>query len=285
MGGEGQRFGRARGVRHDMLHQRRSHTLPGKIGVDKEMVNVSVWLTVGVACDDALAACHPGLELAQSFTPEATVVLDQLTRCPGGQLIRPIIRARQPMHTILKHSQQGSVVVRLGAVDGYHEVCTGRRLDAWAHHTASLYSSRQREVAMPILYSHTASVSVDQVIDVFQRSTLGRRRPVDRPDIFADMIRHADVLVTAWDDRQLVGLARTLTDFSYVAYLADLAVDEAWQRRGIGKQLIEHTRAHLGPECRIVLLAAPDANDYYPALGFEHNPRAWMLAGADSLRS
>ncbi len=138
---------------------------------------------------------------------------------------------------------------------------------------------------MPILYSHTASVSVDQVIDVFQRSTLGRRRPVDRPDIFADMIRHADVLVTAWDDRQLVGLARTLTDFSYVAYLADLAVDEAWQRRGIGKQLIEHTRAHLGPECRIVLLAAPDANDYYPALGFEHNPRAWMLAGADSLRS
>ena len=27
----------------------------------------------------------------------------------------------------------------------------------------------------------------------------------------------------------------------------------------------------------IVLLAAPKANDYYPRLGFEHNPRAWVL--------
>jgi hypothetical protein len=27
----------------------------------------------------------------------------------------------------------------------------------------------------------------------------------------------------------------------------------------------------------MVLLAAPNANDYYPKLGFTHNPRAWML--------
>ena len=27
----------------------------------------------------------------------------------------------------------------------------------------------------------------------------------------------------------------------------------------------------------IVLLAAPAANDYYPRIGFEHHPRAWVL--------
>lgn len=38
--------------------------------------------------------------------------------------------------------------------------------------------------------------------------------------------RHdADITVTAWDGEMLVGIARTLTDFSYAAYLADLAVD------------------------------------------------------------
>lgn len=29
----------------------------------------------------------------------------------------------------------------------------------------------------------------------------------------------------------------------------------------------------------LVLLAAPKANEYYPKLGFEHNPRAWVLKG------
>ncbi|SRR5690625_3491102 len=129
-----------------------------------------------------------------------------------------------------------------------------------------------------IHYSHSASISVEQMQDLLRRSTLAARRPVDRPDIIADMIRHADVLVTAWAERQLVGIARSLTDFSYVAYLADLAVDQAWQRQGIGKQLMAQTRTRLGPNCRLVLLAAPDANDYYPRLGFEHNPRAWMLS-------
>ena len=68
-----------------------------------------------------------------------------------------------------------------------------------------------------------------------------------------------------------------MTDFTYVAYLADLAVDSAYQKHGIGKQLVEETQNRLGAECMIVLLAAPKANDYYPKLGFEHNPRAWML--------
>jgi predicted N-acetyltransferase YhbS len=64
-----------------------------------------------------------------------------------------------------------------------------------------------------------------------------------------------------------------------VAYLADLAVDVEFQRQGIGKQLIEETRRRLKPECMIVLLAAPAANEYYLKLGFEHNPRAWVLRG------
>ncbi len=110
-------------------------------------------------------------------------------------------------------------------------------------------------------------------------TTLGERRPIDRPDIFAGMLEHANLLVSAWHGDRLVGIARSLTDFTYVAYLADLAVAAAYQRRGIGKRLIEETRSRLGKECMIVLLAAPAANDYYPRLGFEHNPRAWVLRG------
>jgi GNAT superfamily N-acetyltransferase len=129
---------------------------------------------------------------------------------------------------------------------------------------------------MPITYTDNAPLTVELAIDLYNRSTLGERRPVHRPDIFQGMLENASVTVTAWDGERLVGIARTLTDFTYVAYLADLAVDAAYQRQGIGKQLIQETRQRLGPECRVVLLAAPKANAYYAQLGFEHNPRAWM---------
>ena len=132
---------------------------------------------------------------------------------------------------------------------------------------------------MNILYRDDAPLTVAAAIDLYNRSTLGERRPVDRPDIFAGMLKNANLTVTAWDGGRLVGIARTLTDFTYVAYLADLAVDADHQKTGIGRALIAETRARLQPECMIVLLAAPLANDYYPKVGFEHNPRAWVMKG------
>jgi len=136
---------------------------------------------------------------------------------------------------------------------------------------------------MDITYRDNARLSAAQAIDLYTRSTLGERRPVDRPDVFAGMLKHATLTITAWHGDSLVGIARTLTDFVYVAYLADLAVDAAFQKRGIGTRLIQETRQRLAPECMIVLLAAPQANAYYPKLGFEHHPRAWVLRGAGAL--
>ena len=126
-----------------------------------------------------------------------------------------------------------------------------------------------------IEYRDKATISAEQAIDLYARSTLGERRPIHNIQTFEAMLKNANLTITAWDGEKLVGISRSLTDFAYVAYLADLAIDESYQRSGIGKQLIEETKARLGPECMIVLLAAPKANDYYKHIGFEHNPRAW----------
>lgn len=133
--------------------------------------------------------------------------------------------------------------------------------------------------SMDIFYRGDAVISPEAAIDLYRRSTLGERRPVDRPDIFAAMLQHANLTITAWHGEKLVGIARSLTDFGYVAYLADLAVDVEFQRQRIGIRLIKETRQRLWPECMLVLLSAPKANEYYPKLGFEHNPRAWVLKG------
>ena len=128
-----------------------------------------------------------------------------------------------------------------------------------------------------IIYRDNTKVTADQAIDLYIRSTLGNRRPINNVKTFEAMLENANLIITAWDGEKLIGISRSLTDFEYVAYLADLAVDHKYQRSGIGKRLIEETKARLGSECMIVLLAAPKANEYYEHIGFEHNPRAWTL--------
>jgi ribosomal protein S18 acetylase RimI-like enzyme len=91
------------------------------------------------------------------------------------------------------------------------------------------------------------------------------------------MIQHANLILTAWDGEKLVGIARALTDFSYCCYLSDLAVDREYQRHGIGKELIRRLRESLGDEVMLLLLAAPEATDYYPHIGFEKAENAWRI--------
>ncbi len=128
-----------------------------------------------------------------------------------------------------------------------------------------------------IHYNPTTPLSPATFIDLLRRSTLGERRPIDDADTIAGMVANADLTVTAWDGDTLVGVARSVTDFTYCCYLSDLAVDAAYQRQGIGVELIARTQAQLGPRCKIILLAAPAAADYYGHIGFEHLPRCWVL--------
>jgi len=130
---------------------------------------------------------------------------------------------------------------------------------------------------MNITYSATSQISVKEAIDLYIRSTLSERRPIHSHQAFENMLKHANLIVSAWDGDKLVGIARSLTDFSYVAYLSDLAVDVQYQRMGIGKGLIEDTKLNLEPGCMLVLLAAPKAREYYVPLGFVQHPSAWTL--------
>jgi len=127
-----------------------------------------------------------------------------------------------------------------------------------------------------IEYKVGNNLDLDEVIELYQASTLGERRPVGERDRMQKMLQHANLVITAWDGGLLVGIARSLTDFAYCTYLSDLAVRLSHQRQGIGKELVRRTREEAGP-AKIILLAAPKAVDYYPHIGFTHHPHAWIL--------
>ena len=132
-----------------------------------------------------------------------------------------------------------------------------------------------------IRYEYGNDFDPDQIIELYQASTLGKRRPIDDRQIVADMMRHANLVVTAWDGDLLVGISRTLTDFSYTGYVADLAVRQSHQKQGIGVEMIQKTREKMGPRSKLVLLSAPKAVDYYPRIGFTQPDSAWILSASD----
>ncbi|MCA9266404.1 MAG: GNAT family N-acetyltransferase, partial [Planctomycetales bacterium] len=82
--------------------------------------------------------------------------------------------------------------------------------------------------------------------------------------------------ITARDNGRLVGVSRAITDFSYCVYLSDLAVDEAYQRQGIGKALLRQTHEAAGLNTTLILLAAPKAASYYPHIGMESHNSCWI---------
>ena len=131
---------------------------------------------------------------------------------------------------------------------------------------------------MDVTFSHESKITPSQFVDLLRRSGLAERRPVEDSACVEGMLQNANLLVTAWQGDHLVGVARSVTDFNYCCYLSDLAVDASLQRRGIGRRLIHETQQRLGPRCKIILLAAPAATEYYSHIGFSRHPQAWVLA-------
>ncbi len=127
-------------------------------------------------------------------------------------------------------------------------------------------------------------LGVSEFADLLVRSTLAERRPIDDPGALEAMLRHANLIMTARAGGLLVGVSRALTDFSFCTYLSDLAVDQAFQRRGIGKRLIALTHQEAGLATTLVLLAAPLAREYYPRTGMTRHDSCWIIPRAPKIQ-
>lgn len=134
-----------------------------------------------------------------------------------------------------------------------------------------------------INYQQEENLSVDEFKSVLLNSTLGERRPIGEPEKLAEMLKHANLILTARDNGKLVGIARSLTDFVFCTYLSDLAVDEKYQKMGIGKELIRQTKLAT-PAAKLILLSAPKAVNYYPKIGMTKLDQCFVLDNIDDLR-
>lgn len=128
---------------------------------------------------------------------------------------------------------------------------------------------------MMIEYRHNFPLNPNDIVRVFDSS--GIKRPTDDIPRINRMFAASNLIISAWANETLVGVCRALTDYSYCCYLSDLAVDHAFQRHGIGKELVRQLQSALGDEVSLVLLSAPDATSYYPSIGFTKAENAFVI--------
>lgn len=131
-------------------------------------------------------------------------------------------------------------------------------------------------------YQVEKNLSLEEFRDVLLRSTLAERRPVDDPKRMEAMLKHGNLIITARYNGLLVGVSRALTDFQFCSYLSDLAVDENFQKMGIGKELIRQTKLET-PNAKLILLAAPAAINYYPKTGMKQFEYCFLLDDINDL--
>ncbi|ESY87996.1 N-acetyltransferase GCN5 [Mesorhizobium sp. LNHC220B00] len=137
-----------------------------------------------------------------------------------------------------------------------------------------------------VLYAREPALGISEFRRVLVESGLGEVRPVDDEARLKAMLEGANLIVTARLDMahldkeatRLIGVARCLTDFSWVCYISDLAVSAKAQGLGIGKGLMDEVARQLGPSVAISLISMPDAVGFYERIGMKRIPDAFWIS-------
>lgn len=132
---------------------------------------------------------------------------------------------------------------------------------------------------MQIEYQLEPGLAPGEFLDVLTRAGLGERLRVQPVEKIRRMLANASVILTARSDGLLIGVTRALSDFTFATYLSDIAVDEAYQRHGIGRELMRRTHEAAGLQTALILLAAPKAQGFYPQIGMKKNDTCWVFPG------
>lgn len=118
---------------------------------------------------------------------------------------------------------------------------------------------------MKISYKFDVIPTVEKIIELYDDA--GLARPTTDIARIRKMYEQSNLIITAWNEDELIGIARSLTDFCYATYLSDLAVKKQYQKLGIGKELVALTKEKIGNQSMLLLLSVPTALEYYPKIG------------------
>lgn len=116
-------------------------------------------------------------------------------------------------------------------------------------------------------------LSLEEYIDFLKRTDLGSQYPKERfEERVARLLKNATISLAARNESGiLVGVLLGLTDYAYWLYVTDLGIDRAYERQGIGSELMRTAHELVGGEkdIAVYLIANEEAIPFYEKLGMK----------------
>lgn len=136
----------------------------------------------------------------------------------------------------------------------------------------SIYSIRPKDITRLEIRRGLEGLTPSRIVTLFRRGPLPRE--VQNPEPVWRAYENSSLVLSAWLDGQLVGLARILTDGVLFSMLCDLVVEPDVQRLGVGSALVEATiKACAGTE--LMVRDQESAAGFYRGMGFTRVADGW----------
>lgn len=128
-----------------------------------------------------------------------------------------------------------------------------------------------------ITYKTNEKLQTDNIVELFYNSGYLPLKDMSNLKRIEKMFNNANLVVSAWDGRSLIGISRSLCDFSYACYLSDICVHKQYRNLNIGRKLIEITKEEAGKECKLILHSNTKALDFYEKIGMTKISDAYTI--------
>jgi GNAT superfamily N-acetyltransferase len=134
---------------------------------------------------------------------------------------------------------------------------------------------------MQITYSEARDLPSEKVLALYKANQWSA---ADKPELLLKALHNSHGLVSAWDGEVLIGLGNAITDGYLVVYYPHLLVLPAYQRKGVGRGIMQRIMSLYEGFHMHILVADGQAIDFYQKVGFERAGKSepmWIYAGND----
>lgn len=121
---------------------------------------------------------------------------------------------------------------------------------------------------MNITYTNQKNFSANDLQQLFQSVNW---LSANYPDRLKKALDNCETVLTAWDDKKLVGLVNAIDDSELTAYVHYLCVNPMYQGQGIGSELLNKIKVKYQNYLYIIVIAENEPLiKYYSRNGFQH---------------
>ena len=132
---------------------------------------------------------------------------------------------------------------------------------------------------MNITISETKDININDILILYKANNWSS---ADKPTQLYNGLLNSETLITAWEDKKLVGLGNAISDGHLTVYYPHLLVIPEYQGKGIGKMIFDKMQEKYSHFHMQMLTADGKAVDFYKKNGFKragNTEPMWIYQG------